>query len=456
MSGYGYGWHPRVDYGWAPYQSGYWITDYPYGLTWISNEPWGYAPYHYGRWAYVSNSWFWIPDRVSTTSIYSPALVAFIPFQTETIGWVPLAPGDPYTPRYYDPNWNARYLTGTQVIQERVINLNVPGAVTVVNVRDFNRVIDRRTIERVDAQQLAQVRPVLDPFAVRNFRDAAMRTREAQRRLDVPAAVAQRIDRPVITSTMPVTPFRRDLAQKFHAQPVPEKARGERLQFKDNRASRTAETQPAAQTNNTAAEQARERQLADLSREAARGNRVARQQMQQLQQQQRQAQQQQREQAAAQQRAERMAAQQAQGERIRNNVQTRRGVDQRQPQPQARPRGGYVGPPTKQQAPQKTAPPPARAQPQPRTVRPQPPPQAAKPEQQPRVARPQQLPQAAKPEQQPRVARPQQPPQAAKTKVQMPQQQAQPTQRVERQQQKQQPQPQPQPQKKKERQRPPS
>ncbi len=116
VSGYGYGWHPRVDYGWAPYQSGYWITDYPYGLTWISNEPWGYAPYHYGRWAYVGDSWFWIPDRVSTTAVYSPALVAFIPFQTETIGWVPLAPEDPYTPRYYDPNWNARYLTGTQVI----------------------------------------------------------------------------------------------------------------------------------------------------------------------------------------------------------------------------------------------------------------------------------------------------------------------------------------------------
>ena len=454
VSGYGYGWHPRVDYGWAPYQSGYWITDYPYGLTWISNEPWGYAPYHYGRWAYVGNSWFWIPDRVSTTPVYSPALVAFVPFQTDAIGWVPLAPGDPYAPRYYDQNWTPRYLTQTQVIQERVVNLNVPGAVTIVNVRDFNRVIDRRTIERVDAQQLAHVRPVLDPFAVRNFRDAAMRTREAQRRLDVPAAVAQRIDRPVITSTMPVTPFRRDLAQRFHAQPVSEKARGERLQFKDNRASTAAQTQPAAQTNNTAAEQARERQMADLSREAARGNRVARQQMQQLQQQQRQAQQQQREQAAAQQRAERMAAQQAQGERIRNDVQTRRGVDQRQPQPQARPRGGYVRPPIKEQAPQKTAPPPARAQPQPRTVQPQPP-QAVRPQPQPRTVRPQPPPHAAKPEQQPRVARPQPPPQAAKTKVQMPQQQTQPSQRVEQQQQKQQPQS-PSQQKKKERQRPPS
>src|ERR1700730_14112676 len=276
--------------------------------------------------------------------VYSPALVAFIPLRTETIGWVPLGPGDPYALRYYDPNWSPRYLTRTQVVQERVINLNVPGAVTVVNVRDFNRVIDRRTIAQVDAQQFAHVRPVLDPFAVRNFRNVAMRTHEAERRFDVPVAAAQRIDRVVVTSTTPVTPFRSDLAQRFHVQPVPEKLRGERLQVRDNRQPGTAglhssqAAQPAPnQTNpnqaNIAAEQARERQMADLSREAARGNRAARQQMQQLQRQQRQEQQQQREQMAAQQQAQRRAEQQAQGERVSNNVQTRRGIDQRQSQP---------------------------------------------------------------------------------------------------------------------------
>lgn len=332
VSNYGQCWRPRVDNGWAPYQSGYWTTDYPYGLTWVSNEPWGYAPYHYGRWASVSNQWFWVPDRARTRPAYSPALVAFIPLQTETIGWVPLAPGDPYAPRYYDSNWTPRYTSRTRVVQDRVINLNVPGAVTVVNVRDFNRVIDRRTIERVDAQQLAHVRPVLDPYAVRNFRDVALRTRGAERRFDLSPQVTQRIDRPVVTSTTPVTPFRRDLAQRFHVRPVPEKVRGERLQFRDNRQSATAAQQSPNQANpnqsNIAAEQARERQMADLSREAARGNRAARQQVQQLQRQQRQEQQQQREQVTAQQRAQRMATQQAQGERVSNSMQKQKGVDQ--------------------------------------------------------------------------------------------------------------------------------
>src|SRR6266700_3727505 len=319
ISDYGYAWHPYADTAWAPYQSGYWQTDYPFGLTWISNEPWGYAPYHYGRWTYYSNQWFWVPAAVNTYPAYSPELVAFIPFGNTSVAWVALGPGDPWSPLYYDQYWQPAYSTQTVFIDQQIVNLGVPGAVTVVPVQDFSQVIDRRIITRADPQTLANVRLVRDPLAVDQLRRAAFQTRDAQRKINLPAAVAQRIDTPVITSTTPVTPFRRDLAQKFHAQPVPEKARGERLQFKDNRASATAGNQPAAQTNNTAAEQARERQMADLSREAARGNRVARQQMQQLEQQQRQAQQQQREQAAAQQRAERMAAQQAQGERIRNN-----------------------------------------------------------------------------------------------------------------------------------------
>lgn len=329
VSGYGYCWRPRVDDGWAPYQSGYWTSDYPYGLTWISNEPWGYAPYHYGRWASVSNQWFWVPDRARTRPVYSPALVAFIPFeQTETIGWVPLAPGDPYAPRYYDQNWNPQYLTRTKVIQERVINLNVPGAVTVVNARDFNRVIDHRSIERVDPQRFAHVRPVLDPFAVRNFRDVAIRMRGVQRRFDVPAAVAQRIARPVVTSTTLENPFRRDLGQRFRAQQVPERARGQRLQFRDNRASAAAATQPELPQRNIATEQVRARQMLDLSREAARGNRAARQEMQQLQRQQRQEQQQQR--------AGGVATQQARGERVSNNAQTQRGFNQRPPRQRSR------------------------------------------------------------------------------------------------------------------------
>jgi hypothetical protein len=35
VNGYGYAWSPRVDSGWMPYQSGYWVNDYPYGQTWV-------------------------------------------------------------------------------------------------------------------------------------------------------------------------------------------------------------------------------------------------------------------------------------------------------------------------------------------------------------------------------------------------------------------------------------
>src|SRR6185503_13653251 len=117
VNGYGYAWTPRVSSGWSPYQQGYWTNDYPYGPTWVSSEPWGYAPYHYGRWASVGDRWYWVPDGVNTTPTYSPALVGFIPNQNE-IGWVPLAPGDPYVSRYYDQGWNPNYLSRQDLYQQ--------------------------------------------------------------------------------------------------------------------------------------------------------------------------------------------------------------------------------------------------------------------------------------------------------------------------------------------------
>ncbi len=132
IDGYGYAWSPRVDAGWMPYQAGYWYTDYPYGPTWVSSEPWGYAPYHYGRWAFVGDRWYWVPDTMNVTPVYSPALVAFIPFRQNEIGWVPLGPGDVYVPHYYNTSWQPYYLTRDNLYQ-RVVNLNVPGAVTVVS-----------------------------------------------------------------------------------------------------------------------------------------------------------------------------------------------------------------------------------------------------------------------------------------------------------------------------------
>ena len=327
VSDYGYAWHPRVDAGWVPYQSGYWSMDYPFGLTWVSNEPWGYAPYHYGRWAYASNQWFWVPEPARTYPTYSPALVAFVPLSQASVAWVPLGPGDPYSSWYYDSNWQPVYLNRTNVTQERIVNINVPGAVTVVDTRNFNRVIDPTIISRVDSSNMARVRPVLDPLAVDSLRRAAFETHAAQRRINVPPAITQRIDNtPVVTGTAPVAPpFKRDLARALRVESVPDRARNQKLQFRDERAATVPPPAPNRAPNvaapNIAAEQARERQIAELARRSSQGDRSARTEMYEL-----------RKQQVEQQRAERATAQPAQGERVRQQVQTPGALRQQQRQ----------------------------------------------------------------------------------------------------------------------------
>ncbi len=327
VSDYGYAWHPRVDAGWVPYQSGYWSMDYPFGLTWVSNEPWGYAPYHYGRWAYASNEWFWVPEPVRTYPTYSPALVDFIPVSQSSVAWVALGPGDPYSSWYYGPNWQPVYLNPTNVVQERVVNINVPGAVTVVDTRNFNRVIDPTMISRIDSQTIARVRPVQDPLAVDSLRRVAFETRAAERRISVPQAITQRIENtPVVTGTAPLAPpFRRDLARALQVESVPDRARNQKLQFRDERTATVPQgalnRAPNGTAPNIAAEQARERQMAELARQSSRGDRSARTQLNEL-----------RKQQVEQQRAERATAQQAQGERVRQQMQTQGVLRQQQRQ----------------------------------------------------------------------------------------------------------------------------
>ena len=204
LDGYGYAWSPRVDNGWMPYQTGYWYTDYPYGPTWVSSEPWGYAPYHYGRWAFVGDRWYWVPDRVNTEPVYSPALVAWVPFEQNQIGWVPLGPGDVYVPHYYNNTWQPQYLTRDNLYQ-RVVNLNVPGAVTVVSVDDFTRGTDWRRARKADRNMLASANPVLDPLLLTPLRHAVVNSAWGRGKIDIPPGIAKKLnDTTVVTSTTPV------------------------------------------------------------------------------------------------------------------------------------------------------------------------------------------------------------------------------------------------------------
>lgn len=329
VSGYGHAWRPRVASDWAPYQDGYWVNDYPYGPTWVSSEAWGYAPYHYGRWANVNNQWFWVPDGVNTTPRYAPALVAFVPLtQANEIGWVPLAPGDPYAPRYYDQNWQPYYLTRADLQPQRVINLEVPGAVTFIPVDDFGRVIDRRALRRVDRQAFAGVRPVLDPLMLTPLRNAAVHSAWGRGKIDLPPGIAKKLhDTPVfVGSDLREPRFRKDLAKSLRVESIPDRARKQELKF-ERKGEAGHDNGRGEDRALRDAEMFRRQQSEQLANEARRGNQQAKQQARDLEQQQRRLQNDQRQ----------MQRQAAQAERVgrRANEQPRaeRQIRREPPQP---------------------------------------------------------------------------------------------------------------------------
>ena len=304
VNGYGSAWCPREAAGWSPYSQGYWENDYPYGPTWVSSEPWGYAPYHYGRWAFVGDRWYWIPDSVNTTPVYSPALVAFLPYSNDQIGWVPLGPGDPYVSRYYDQNWQPHYLSRGDLIVSNLVNYAAPNAVTVVPVDYFDRPIDARDVRHVSPGSIAQVRPSLDPLLLTPLRNAVVHSAWGRGKIDLPPGIAKKLqDTPVVLGNAPVAPpFRKDLDKSMRVERIAEKAKNEKLNVQDQR--------------NVGAPQAdvRSGQPANAgSRQAFRGSGVTARDTQQLEQQQRQA-------AREQQRAPRATIQ---GARVGNPAITR-------------------------------------------------------------------------------------------------------------------------------------
>jgi len=386
VDGYGHCWAPRVDAGWGPYQSGYWYTDYPYGPTWVSQEPWGYAPYHYGRWAFVGNRWYWVPDRVNVSPIYSPALVAFIPFSNNDIGWVALGPGDVYVPRYYNTSWQPYYLTRGD-LHQRVVNLNVPGAVTVVTVDEFTRGFDWRRARRADRNLLASVNPTLDPLLVTPLRNAVVNSAWGRGKIDIPPGISRKLrDTTVITSTAPVAPrFRPDVAKSLRVETVSDRAKGQKFQVRDERPGRGA---PQAQTS----EQVRP---ADQTQRGAGGQRDLQRAEQEQRRQQAEQQRIERGRGAAQaERAARPAQQQAQGERVAAPQQQQRRPVAPQQQPRVRRDPGpvrstqpapRVSRPAQQPVRRQPSAPAARSQPAPQPVRRQPssPPARSQPASQP-------------------------------------------------------------------------
>jgi hypothetical protein len=89
LPGYGYGWCPMVDYGWAPFTMGRWCWYPGFGYVWIGAEPWGWLPYHYGSWIYdLAFGWCWLPGGFG---YWSPGIVNWY----EGPGWVGWSPRSP-------------------------------------------------------------------------------------------------------------------------------------------------------------------------------------------------------------------------------------------------------------------------------------------------------------------------------------------------------------------------
>jgi len=348
VDGYGNAWRPRVDAGWVPYQQGQWTNNYPYGPTWVSSEPWGYAPYHYGRWVNAGNQWYWVPDSVNTTPAYAPALVAFVPLDGNQIGWVPLGPGDSYVARYYDENWQPHYLTRTSVQPAQLINLAVPGAVTVVPVDAWGRPIDPRTVRRIDQQRLASVRSTLDPLTLTPLRNAVIHSAWGRGKIDLPPGIAKKLrDTPVyVGAEYRESKFRKDLAKSMRVERVSDQARNQKFKVRDERKQEQAAV-------------GREKEIDRLSAEAAKGNKEAERQTRQLEQQQRKETRAQekvihaqekatRVQAAAQEKAQRKAQPQPQGVRVGNPAKPAKpevkhpsqGAAKQEPKPKAAAQAG--------------------------------------------------------------------------------------------------------------------
>ncbi len=170
---YGPVWAPTtVVAGWAPYRYGHWTWISPWGWTWVDDAPWGFAPFHYGRWVVVGGRWCWAPGRYVARPVYAPALVAWIGHGhvsagAPVVGWVPLAPREPYYPHYargggYWKSVNSAHLhlfpsATPRTIPTRAIryaNQGVPGGLSAV---PSTALVSRRPI----APAVAQIDPTI-------------------------------------------------------------------------------------------------------------------------------------------------------------------------------------------------------------------------------------------------------------------------------------------------------
>src|SRR5688572_32556535 len=169
-------------------------------------------------------------------------MVAWVPIGQNEIGWVPLGPGDVYVPRYYNAGWQPYYLTNDNLYQQ-VVNLHVPGAVTVVPIDEFANGFDWRRARKADRNMLAGVNPVLDPLLFTPLRNAVVNSAWGPGKKDIPPGIAKKLDdTAVVTSIAPVgTTFRPELRRSLRVETVSDRGKGQKFNVKDERGRGNAE-----------------------------------------------------------------------------------------------------------------------------------------------------------------------------------------------------------------------
>jgi hypothetical protein len=162
---YGHVWIPTtVEVGWAPYRHGHWAFVQPWGWTWVDDAPWGFAPFHYGRWVEVGNTWGWIPGAVVVHPVYAPALVAWVGepdvvvrvhLGGPSVGWIPLGPGE---------LWSPPFATSVNFIRNaNVTNVNktvINNITTVNNVTNNTTYVNQKNVTVVSQQTFATAAPI--------------------------------------------------------------------------------------------------------------------------------------------------------------------------------------------------------------------------------------------------------------------------------------------------------
>ena len=135
-------WRPTgVPDKWQPFTHGRW-TDYYGDQVWVPEESFGYVTSHYGNWILVDGGWYWAPPARPGVGAsgpnpafgWYPGRVAWIG-AGEDIGWIPLAPGEPY---YAHHHWgDAVIVDRTNPAAIATGSLAFAAAAVIVPRRDF-------------------------------------------------------------------------------------------------------------------------------------------------------------------------------------------------------------------------------------------------------------------------------------------------------------------------------